>query len=183
MDRPLAESLHEWLLGSPHRTADPAEADYFFLPVSVRQLRTERTAEVLQYVVRAFPFFNRSRGADHLLVVTDDSGLADTLPFMGEARRREVELNDTESLWHGLIQARRRPKRTGAEPPGSCAPPICASRLVVSRRPAGHVLGGHDPAGQLPAGQGHRHAPRTELLNGAANLAFAPLHPPRLQRS
>lgn len=75
-DRPLSESLHEWLLGSAHRTADPEEADYFFIPVAIRMAGGERSQEALEYIARTWPFFNRSLGADHLLAVTDDSGLA-----------------------------------------------------------------------------------------------------------
>lgn len=86
VDRPLAESLHEWFLNSAHRTADPEQADYFFMPMGIRIMGPERAAQAFEYIVREFPYYNRSRGADHLLAVTDDAGLSGVVESTATAR-------------------------------------------------------------------------------------------------
>ena len=105
-----AESLtHELLLASPHRTSDPTEADYFFLPVYAfcfisrllapipkhhERLRTPTPPgypdeigagsatlratvlyqEAIDHVARAYPFWNASGGADHIVPMFHDEG-------------------------------------------------------------------------------------------------------------
>ena len=77
-----------WLLRSPYRTLDPEAADYFFIPaylslgfydfefglywLSGRGHAFLRA--VMSYVAHAHPWFNRTAGADHLLVMTNDKG-------------------------------------------------------------------------------------------------------------
>ena len=84
----LDAKLHRWLLHSPYRTLDPAEADYFFIPaylslgfydfefglywLSGRGFTWLR--ECFEYVQRTWPYWNQTRGAKHLLVMTNDKG-------------------------------------------------------------------------------------------------------------
>ena len=84
----LDAKLHRWLLHSPHRTFDPKEADYFFVPAYLHLgfydyefglywLSPRGNAfcnEVFRYVQRTWPFYNASRGADHVFVMTNDKG-------------------------------------------------------------------------------------------------------------
>ena len=84
----LDAKLHRWLLRSPYRTLDPAEADYFFVPAypSLGFYDYEFglywlagrghlfLREAMDYVRMTHPWFNQSRGANHLLVMTNDKG-------------------------------------------------------------------------------------------------------------
>ena len=84
----LDAKLHRWLLHSPYRTLDPADADYFFIPAYLSLgfydfefglywltnhghvfLRS-----VIEHVRSIGPWFERKRGADHILVMTNDKG-------------------------------------------------------------------------------------------------------------
>ena len=80
--------MHHELLKSPHRTLDPEEADFFFIPVYLSLgYYTHRyyfkhftnTAAVvlraaLQYVNETWPYFGRNGGKDHILVFSQDQG-------------------------------------------------------------------------------------------------------------
>ena len=82
----LDAKLHRWLLHSPHRTFDPKEADYFFVPAYLHLgfydyefglywLSPRGNAfcnEVFRYVQRTWPYYNASRGADRVFVMTND---------------------------------------------------------------------------------------------------------------
>lgn len=84
----LDAKIHRWLLRSPYRTLNPAEADYFLVPLYLSLgyydygfglYWLERRAQVfmreaLEYVAHASPWYNSSQGADHLLVMTNDKG-------------------------------------------------------------------------------------------------------------
>ena len=90
----LEVMLHEWLLGSAHRTTDPAEADWFFVPVyatcaivtaifgtpTTRPTRY-RLAIASRLYLRAYehvrtslPYWNASGGADHIWAFGYDEG-------------------------------------------------------------------------------------------------------------
>lgn len=80
--------MHRWLLRSPHRTLDPEEADFFFIPAYLSlgfydfelglywlaQRGAAMMRELLAYVQSAWPYFARRKGADHVLVMTNDKG-------------------------------------------------------------------------------------------------------------
>ncbi|XP_068646030.1 probable glucuronoxylan glucuronosyltransferase IRX7 [Aristolochia californica] len=80
-------AIHRALLGSDRfRTLDPWEADFFFVPVYVTcnfstvngfpAIGHARTllASAVQLLSTELPFWNRSRGADHVFVATHDFG-------------------------------------------------------------------------------------------------------------
>ena len=87
--------LHEWLLTSPHRTLNPAEADWFYVPVyascamvinifetpdtqpRVRfraALASQLYVGAYEYVRHALPHWNASKGADHIWTFGYDEG-------------------------------------------------------------------------------------------------------------
>jgi len=84
----LDAKLHRWLLRSPYRTLDPAQADYFLVPAylslgfydyefGLYWLTSRGNAflrEVMAYVQKTWPHYERRGGADHLLVMTNDKG-------------------------------------------------------------------------------------------------------------
>ena len=90
----LEVMLHEWLLSSPHRTLDPSEADWFYVPVYatcaiVTQIFETPSSPVLKYrVARAvqlyqqahafvrerLPYWNASGGVDHIWTFGYDEG-------------------------------------------------------------------------------------------------------------
>ena len=107
-------ALHEALLASPHRTLDPDEADFFYVPVyggcfisefnrpaprhwlcdqchkgqhaDLASLRAMRWHEsLLAHVRTAYPYWNRSNGADHLWPFTHDEGACYAPSSIGNA--------------------------------------------------------------------------------------------------
>ena len=78
------------LLTSPHRTLQPEHADYFYVPLMLSlgfvthrfgiYLPSAPAArmidEAVRYVRTAYPYWNRTRGADHMLAITGDDGSA-----------------------------------------------------------------------------------------------------------
>ena len=84
----LDAKLHRWLLHSPYRTLDPNAADYFFIPCYLSlgfydfefglYWMSNRghvfLKGVLNYISQTFPYYNRSKGSDHILVMTNDKG-------------------------------------------------------------------------------------------------------------
>ena len=80
--------MHQQLLRSPYRTLDPEQADFFFIPLhlslgfyshryyfkhfttpAVKPLR-----DVIAYVKKTWPYFDRKGGRDHMMVMTQDQG-------------------------------------------------------------------------------------------------------------
>ncbi|KXZ46236.1 hypothetical protein GPECTOR_45g106 [Gonium pectorale] len=72
-DRPLYAHLWKRIISSGHRTLDPQEADFFYVPVDFRYLYSEASL-VLQYVQQTWPYWNATGGAKHLLLSTSDLG-------------------------------------------------------------------------------------------------------------
>eukprot|EP00899_Mesostigma_viride_P028353 jgi/Mesvir1/8702/Mv26109-RA.2 len=86
----------EWLLHSEHRTLDPDEADYFYVPFLTscyiflgdesprmrliagrRMVATAQAAKlILQYIRTNYPYWDRSNGADHIWTWVWDEGAA-----------------------------------------------------------------------------------------------------------
>eukprot|EP00891_Asterochloris_glomerata_P004390 jgi/Astpho2/4390/Aster-00009 len=81
----IESGLHEWLLQSRHRTLDPEEADFFYVPAytscymhPIWGPRVSHAAEMLlevqQWLQRTLPFWDRKGGRDHLWLLSHDEG-------------------------------------------------------------------------------------------------------------
>uniref|UniRef100_A0A7S4B6Y3 EGF-like domain-containing protein n=1 Tax=Chrysotila carterae TaxID=13221 RepID=A0A7S4B6Y3_CHRCT len=97
----LELALHEWLLDSPLRTVDAREADLFYVPIYLasifmwpivkhsdepylgRERREPRQRshqgtllmlQALRYISTTFPFWNASKGRDHVWLMLHDEG-------------------------------------------------------------------------------------------------------------
>eukprot|EP00854_Cymbomonas_tetramitiformis_P002254 gene2254-2971_t len=67
--------LLDRLLGSKHRTSNASEAEYFFLGLPMAGfLDSAGVEEAIRYVREVYPYWNKTEGADHILVATDDEG-------------------------------------------------------------------------------------------------------------
>ena len=79
-------AIHKRLLSSPVRTSKPSEADFFFMPLylscnfntstgfpSLGHARSLMRSAV-KLVSHDLPFWNRSKGEDHIFVATHDYG-------------------------------------------------------------------------------------------------------------
>lgn len=77
--------MHRFLLSSPVRTLNPAEADWFYtpvystcdltpngLPLPFKSPRMMRSA--IQLISSNWPYWNRTEGADHFFIVPHDFG-------------------------------------------------------------------------------------------------------------
>ncbi|CAM6046645.1 unnamed protein product [Sphagnum compactum] len=79
-------AIHRILLSSPLRTLNPDEADFFFLPVYVSCKFSPKTGfpsighaprtihAAVSLVSSVMPYWNRSKGSDHIFVATHDFG-------------------------------------------------------------------------------------------------------------
>ncbi|KAL5565795.1 hypothetical protein UlMin_028959 [Ulmus minor] len=79
-------AIHRALLTSDFRTIDPFEADFFFVPVYVScnfstvngfpAIGHARSliSSAIQIISSEYPFWNRSRGSDHVFVASHDFG-------------------------------------------------------------------------------------------------------------
>ncbi len=79
-------AIHRILLSSPLRTLNPDEADFFFLPVYVSCKFSPKTGfpsighaprtihSAVSLVSSVMPYWNRSKGSDHVFVATHDFG-------------------------------------------------------------------------------------------------------------
>jgi hypothetical protein len=77
--------IHYNLLNSSVRTLNPEEADLFFIPVystgdlneqgrALPQMAGMMIKQVMHHVVHTWPYFNRTHGQDHVVVVPHDFG-------------------------------------------------------------------------------------------------------------
>ena len=69
VDRPpLHLAILERILTGGHRTADGATADYYYLPISSRDLKKAfLLGPALDYVASAWPWWNKTQGARHII--------------------------------------------------------------------------------------------------------------------
>ncbi|MCO5563493.1 hypothetical protein L7F22_017136 [Adiantum nelumboides] len=79
-------AIHQRLLSSPVRTLEPVEADYFFMPVYASCNFSTTTGfpslgharsllgSAVKLVSTKMPYWNRSKGRDHVFVATHDYG-------------------------------------------------------------------------------------------------------------
>lgn len=79
-------AIHRALMTSEVRTLDPGKADFFFVPVyvscnfstvngfpAIGHARSLLSSAV-QFISSEYPFWNRSRGSDHVFVASHDYG-------------------------------------------------------------------------------------------------------------
>lgn len=77
-DRPATYwAIWERILSGGHRTADPAAADYFYVPVSSRELKKSLALwAAVQYVVGSWPYWNQTQGSRHVITCEGASAVA-----------------------------------------------------------------------------------------------------------
>lgn len=90
----------ERLLASPYRTTDSEKADYFYIPLMIRNRGGYKESLVvlaLNYIKRTWPFWNATGGKDHIILTNDDWGNCEIGPW-GE---RDPYLDNvvTLTLW------------------------------------------------------------------------------------
>eukprot|EP00899_Mesostigma_viride_P026688 jgi/Mesvir1/7203/Mv19028-RA.1 len=82
--RGMEQNFHKILLTSQHRTADPEEADFFFVPTWSRRVPLQWQSgmafhrEIFAHIKSAYPYWDRNSGADHIFVSTSDYGACGT---------------------------------------------------------------------------------------------------------
>lgn len=78
MERQKALIFLERVLSSSHRTANPDEADFFYIPLLIRNRATVKDIYVrgaLKYIQKTWPRqWERNNGKDHLIITNDDWG-------------------------------------------------------------------------------------------------------------
>ena len=73
--RDFGTLLHERLLSSRYRTANPEEADFFFVPVSpMGQVNHYTSVRAAEWVAAQYPYWARKHGADHIYAFPWDYG-------------------------------------------------------------------------------------------------------------
>lgn len=93
----IETAVHEWLLRSPHRTVDGANADFFYVPLytacailpvydyvgpgpfatgyPMRPVTAMRmVADAVEYVRSALPYWDAKQGKDHIFLLSHDEG-------------------------------------------------------------------------------------------------------------
>lgn len=99
LDRPLYTLFWERLLSAGVRVADGNEADWFFVPVQVRNPPESRLLlDTLGYINRTWPWWNKTGGARHLIIHTGDFGSADIAASIAEEAK--VRLANVTWLQH-----------------------------------------------------------------------------------
>ncbi|GFR49303.1 hypothetical protein Agub_g11325 [Astrephomene gubernaculifera] len=76
LDRPLMYMIWQRLLSGGLRVADPAQADFFFVPVRARlSYDSTRVAQAVSYIQSTWPYWNATGGGErHLFIHTGDWG-------------------------------------------------------------------------------------------------------------
>eukprot|EP00897_Mesotaenium_endlicherianum_P002165 jgi/Mesen1/1977/ME000147S01071 len=100
IDWPEPVYFLERILNSPNRTPDPDKADFFYIPLLLRNrglLKLQTWLWAVDYVNATWPFYRRHNGADHMLMLNDDWGACE----LGHRGRREKSLDSIMllSLW------------------------------------------------------------------------------------
>ena len=170
------------LLRSAHRTHDPHNADYFVLPLMLSlgfmthrfgiylpsSTSAQLVTEAVRHVQHAFPFWNRTDGADHLLTFTGDDGatwLRGRLPHL----RHAIFLTH----WGHLCNDKRL--RTQAAGGGRSGSERCMQQVGFRPHRAGHDIVMpplHSPHELLPAS---RWLGRGLLAPGTQSIAASSL--------
>ena len=84
----LDAKVHRWLLRSEYLTRDPTDANYFLMPAYLSLCFYDLEFglywlvnrahhflnEMVHYVRTTWPYWNRTKGSDHVLIMTNDKG-------------------------------------------------------------------------------------------------------------
>lgn len=83
VDRPpLHLAMYERLVTGGHRTTDGDKADFYFLPITSRDLKKAfLLMPVLEYISRTWPFWNQTGGSRHIIPMEGDVGTCE-LPLL-----------------------------------------------------------------------------------------------------
>jgi hypothetical protein len=74
-ERNLGVQLHERLLASRYRTANPEDADFFYVPTSpMGQQNHYNAVRAARFVAAQYPFWDRHNGSDHIYAWPWDFG-------------------------------------------------------------------------------------------------------------
>ncbi|CAI5503474.1 unnamed protein product [Closterium sp. Naga37s-1] len=77
IDHPEALWFWERLLASRHRTIDPREADFFYVPLLIRNRDSGKQrliSETIAFIRSLGPFWDAKGGADHIFLVSEEYG-------------------------------------------------------------------------------------------------------------
>jgi hypothetical protein len=123
----LETMFHELLLQSPHRTFDPEEADFFYVPVYMAcliypvtgyadfpwfpgpgglrvQQASSMVLEVKQWIDSRFPYWKKRGGKDHIWLFTHDEGACwapdEVTPSIWLTHWGRTDLNHTSNSAH-----------------------------------------------------------------------------------
>jgi len=80
----------ERVLNSPYRTANPDEADFFYIPLWIRNRFSMRASLVewaKKYIWEKFPYWKKYGGMRHFVLTNSDWGNCELLTGVGEMHR------------------------------------------------------------------------------------------------
>ena len=161
VDRPpLQLAIMERILSGGHRTADPAEADFFYIPASARDLKKAYMLQpLLSYISESWPFWNQTGGRRH--VMPAEGGLrlacADGSGACVCRQRRLVGVPeggmDHDSAWGPTCKHTPGARRNVRVRPAECACPAEWMHRALARRwPPGAYLNLPPPPPPGPPG-------------------------------
>jgi hypothetical protein len=131
----LSARRRQALLRSPHRTALPAEADFFFVPVwdfHGAWGNNEVYYRGARYISTAHPMWNASGGADHLWAVARDAAACAT-PW--GSLREELAASTLLSNWGGVTGLSGREEERCFRPAQDVVVPGPVTHATVERSP------------------------------------------------